>query len=177
VVREVEAKTPYKVVGADCDADTELTGVIRSFTKNILLENQLNEQRQAETNLVVEVVWRDLRTGRILSLEGRKPGEAATPELPALAGAAGPVAVAPGVMAPGAASAPTSPSNATAGVTPPDTPLTPVAPPQPTRPGPGVLVASLADFVPELGQTTTTARQRNVDRLAVQIVSMMETPW
>ena len=26
VVREIEAKTPYKVVGADADADTELTG-------------------------------------------------------------------------------------------------------------------------------------------------------
>jgi hypothetical protein len=38
-------------------------------------------------------------------------------------------------------------------------------------------VASVADFIPELGESRATAEQRNVRRLAVQIVSMMEKPW
>src|ERR687884_259892 len=48
VVREIELKTPYKVVGADCDADTELTGTIVAYNKGILNRNQQNEVREAE---------------------------------------------------------------------------------------------------------------------------------
>jgi hypothetical protein len=40
-----------------------------------------------------------------------------------------------------------------------------------------VVVTSIANFIPELGESITTAQKRNVDRLAVQIVSMMEKPW
>ena len=32
-------------------------------------------------------------------------------------------------------------------------------------------------FAPELGQTNTSAYQLNIQRLATQIVSMMESPW
>ncbi len=67
VIREIEAKTPYKVVSGDCAADTELTGRIIALSKNLLNRNQLNEVREAETVLAVEIVWRDLRTGEILS--------------------------------------------------------------------------------------------------------------
>ncbi len=73
VVREIEAKTPYKVVSAGCDADTELTGNIVQFTKIILNRNQVNEVREAETILGVEIVWRNLRTGEILSLPRKGP--------------------------------------------------------------------------------------------------------
>jgi Lipopolysaccharide-assembly len=65
VVREIEAKTPYKVVGPNCTADTELTGTITNFQKNIINRTQLNEVREAETVLSVEVVWRDLRPDRV----------------------------------------------------------------------------------------------------------------
>jgi hypothetical protein len=40
-----------------------------------------------------------------------------------------------------------------------------------------ILVQSIATFIPEVGQSLTTAEQRNVNRLAEQIVSMMEKPW
>src|SRR5262249_42619491 len=33
VVREIESKTPYKVVSGDCPADTELSGTIINLTK------------------------------------------------------------------------------------------------------------------------------------------------
>src|SRR3989442_5642243 len=81
VVREIEAKTPYKVVSAGCDADTELTGNIVQFTKIILNRNQVNEVREAETILGVEIVWRNLRTAEILSLPRKGPG--APPPVPA----------------------------------------------------------------------------------------------
>src|SRR5262249_14670761 len=67
VVREIELKTPYKVVGLGSPADTELDGKIIGFGKQILNRNQLNEVREAETILTVEITWRDLRTGEILS--------------------------------------------------------------------------------------------------------------
>ena len=133
VVREIESKTPYKVVQeADC-ADTELIGTVVGRSKAVVNYNQLAETREAQTTLSVEVVWRDLRPGRsgeILSLPlPGKPGD----------------------------------------------PLPP--PPAPGAPVPPVLVQSLATFIPELGGSLTTAEKENVDKLAVQIVSMMEKPW
>jgi hypothetical protein len=81
VVREIELKTPYKVVSGDCAADTELTGTIVGFPKQLLNRNQLNEVREAETLLTVELVWRDLRTGEILS-QPRRPGPLPPPPPP-----------------------------------------------------------------------------------------------
>src|SRR5439155_5424218 len=63
VIREIEAKTPYKVVSDRGHADTELTGNVLTLTKNLLLRNQLNEVREAEAVLTVAVVWKDLRSG------------------------------------------------------------------------------------------------------------------
>ncbi|HEV3116019.1 MAG TPA: LPS assembly lipoprotein LptE [Gemmataceae bacterium] len=134
VVREIEAKTPYKVVGEGCSADTELTGNIVNYTKAILNRTQLNEVREAETTLSVEIVWRNLNTGEILSrpLSGK---EAPPPPL----------------------------TNPTPGAAPPRPPV--------------VLVQSIGHFIPEIGGSLATAEKENVDRLAVQIVSMMEKGW
>jgi hypothetical protein len=52
----------------------------------------------------------------------------------------------------------------------------PPLPPVPAKPPP-VVVQSITFATPELGPSVATARQTNVDRLAVQIVSMMEKPW
>ena len=57
VVRQIQLKTPYRVVSSWKDADTELTGTIVLANKSILNRNQLNEIREAETSLVVELVW------------------------------------------------------------------------------------------------------------------------
>jgi hypothetical protein len=133
VIREIGLKTPFRVVGAACDADTELTGTITAFTKIPVNRNQLNEVREAETTLTVEVVWRDLRTGDILSQPPARPDP-----IPLLAD-----------QPPGAGQPPQGP----------------------------VIVSSVASFIPEVGGSITTARQQNIDKLAVQIVSMMEKPW
>ena len=90
VIREIEAKTPFKVVSSCEKADTELIGKIVNTRKNIVLFNQIGEVREAEALMGVELVWRDLRpgrTGEILSAEG-KP-------LPGLGGDASTVVVAP----------------------------------------------------------------------------------
>ena len=201
LVREIEAKTPYKVVGADANADTELTGEIMAFTKGTLNVNPLNEIREQQTTLTVAVVWRDLRTGVYLSDSSRRPGTGPAPVLPALPGTTQ-LAIAPGAIAPGVISPPTNPGDgrATLGreTTPPTAsngfpaPLVngpngqPVPPaigpdglplPPTVPPSAKVTITSLGDFIPELGQSLATAQQQNVDRMAVQIVAMMEKPW
>jgi hypothetical protein len=176
VIREIEQKTPYKVVGPGCEADTELSGVVTVFTKGLLNLNPLNEVREAELTLGVEVVWRNLRTGEYLTKPPRRPGEAPLPQLqapfgPQLATAVPvppaapqePVAAEP---PPGALPAPAGPPLVTGAPLPPELAKPPV-----------VLIRSAASYIPELGQSTTTALQRNVDSIAVQIVSMMESPW
>jgi hypothetical protein len=155
VVREIELKTPYKVVGADHDADAELTGVIIGFTKGTLNVNPLNEVREQETNLIAEVTWRNLRTGECLSDVARRPNGVPGPPLPLLPGAT-PVLLGPDGK-----------------------PLLGLdGKPLPASPGGGkIVITSLGDFIPEIGQSLTTAQQQNVNRMAVQIVSMMEKPW
>src|SRR3974377_1913889 len=46
VTKEIEWKTPFKVVSDRSKADTELTGSIAAYNKNILNRNQLNEIRE-----------------------------------------------------------------------------------------------------------------------------------
>lgn len=72
VIKEIEAKTPYKVVAGGQPADTELDGAIVNSGKNIINRNQLNEVREAETRVSVEIFWRDLRTGELLSQPKKK---------------------------------------------------------------------------------------------------------
>jgi hypothetical protein len=128
VIREIGVRTPFTVVSADCPADTELTGTITLLNKLAVNRTQLNEIREGQTTLGVEIVWRDLRTGEILS-QPRTKSDLDNPAPP------------------------------------------PTSPPKP------VLIQSLGDYIPELGGSTATALQQNVNRMAVLIVSKMEMPW
>jgi hypothetical protein len=178
IVREIEAKTPYKVVRDN--ADTELIGNIKTFNQGILNYNQLFERREVETTLLVEVAWRDLRTGKFLTAPRRLPGmplpDEALPTPPAL------VENAPSrVLAPIPAT-PTSPLNTGMTEVPglPGNDAAAVAPPLPGSLIPPLafqLVRSVGRYIPELGQSISTAQKENVDRMAIQIVSMMEIPW
>jgi len=178
IVREIEAKTPYKVVTGN--ADTELVGSIKSFSKGVLNYNQLYEQREVETVLLCEVAWRDLKTGRYLTAPLRLPGQPVPVE--ALPSPVALVENAPEsrVLAPITAT-PTSPLNQ-GGTDVPSTPTTPQKEPLP--PGAPIapplaiqLVRSVGRYIPELGQSISTSQKENVDRMAIQIVSMMEAPW
>jgi Lipopolysaccharide-assembly len=151
IVREIESKTPYKVVSDRTKADTELSGTVLLLTKNTILRNQLNENREQEVVLTAAIVWRNLRTGEILSKARRAPTVVPTPGIPALE-----IPEATGLPPP------------------------PPVPPPNTAAGPGaepVLVTGLGDFIPELGQSNATAYQQAINRLATQIVALMEKPW
>lgn len=147
VVKEIEMKTPFKVVSDRDKADTELTGTIVAFTKQILNRNQLNEVREAEQVLTVGVVWKDLRSGEILS----------QPRVP-LANGQGDGPLPPLSTGPSVAPTAANPSGS-------------ACPPQP------VIVAATGTFAPEIGQSTTSGQQVALNRLANQIVQLMEKPW
>jgi Lipopolysaccharide-assembly len=131
VVREIEAKTTFKVVSGPGHADTELSGTIQLMNKNVVLPTPLNEIRVGETVMVVALQWKDLRTGEYLTRPKAGPGSLPPDALPGAQ----------------------------------------------LLPPPPVIVTSTADFAPELGESITTAQQKNINRLAIQIVSMMEKPW
>ena len=72
VCKELEKKTPYKIVRCD-NADTTLKGEIKSVRKRVLFQTPENEARELEMALAVDVEWRDNRTGALLC-NGQTPG-------------------------------------------------------------------------------------------------------
>lgn len=60
VVKEIELKTPYKVVDTPL-ADSVLTGQLRHNSKHVLVESNRDQPRDVEVDFRVEVVWRDSR--------------------------------------------------------------------------------------------------------------------
>jgi hypothetical protein len=139
VIKEIEKRTPWKVVQEDADAELRLT--ILGLPKRVILPNQLNEVRQAELTLSVEMAWYDLRT--CPDLPSRRGPQLPPPPPPPLTNASDPLA-----------------------------PL-----PPPTRPLAPILVQRSVTFIPELGESYATARQKVVSEMAEQIVSLLEVPW
>jgi len=149
VVREIGKRTRFKVVSDPERADTELQANVVGIDKTVLNRNLQNLIREADIVLSVDVLWRDLRSGEVLSApkRGRMSGPAGVPVIPS---------------DPPPVFDPTDPA-------PPPADLVRIAPP--TR-----LVATGREL-PELGESSTTASQRAVNAMAIQIVSMMEKPW
>jgi hypothetical protein len=56
VCKEIEAKTPYKVVGTP-QADSVLTAKLISDTKRVIIEDKFDFPREVEANIAVEVRW------------------------------------------------------------------------------------------------------------------------
>ena len=110
VVKEIERRTPYKVVGTPDDADTTLEGTVNFSDKNVVLENPYNLPRQLTTTMVVLATWTDNKA------EEKKP------------------------------------------------------------PNPAI-IADTFNFYPEIGETAQAAYYRTCEKLATQIVNMMEMPW
>jgi hypothetical protein len=111
VQKEIEKRTPFKVVGTPEGADMILDGEINFADKNIIVENPFNLPRQLTATLLANVRWTH-----------NPPLEK---ELKA----------------------------------------DPVA------------VSATVNFVPEVGETSMTAFLRANQKLAMQIVDMMEEPW
>jgi hypothetical protein len=71
VVKEIEAKTPYKVVG-DQSADSILTGRIAKDHKRPLAENRNDFPRDIDVGFVLQVSWQD-RRGNLIGQPVRFP--------------------------------------------------------------------------------------------------------
>jgi hypothetical protein len=143
VVRELAGrKTPMRVVSDPARADTELIGTITQVTKNVHNRNPQNLTREMEMTIVVEVLWRDLRSGDVLTNPKR-----------------------PKQLAPPAPAAAFDPSREPP---PPDAPNDAIRPVQ--------IIAS-GRALPELGESNATADKMAVERMARQIVNMMERGW
>ncbi len=56
VCKDIETKTPYKVVGTP-NADSVLTGKLIADTKRVIVEDQYDMPRETEVNMAVEVRW------------------------------------------------------------------------------------------------------------------------
>jgi hypothetical protein len=67
VIRELRTRSRIRVVSDRETADTELLGTLVNVNKNVLNRNQQNLPRETEITLGVQIVWTDLRDGRILS--------------------------------------------------------------------------------------------------------------
>ncbi|WP_435007474.1 LPS assembly lipoprotein LptE [Tundrisphaera lichenicola] len=110
VIKEIERRTPYKVVGRPEDADSTLDGTVNFSDKNVIVENPFNLPRQLTSTMIVVVTWTDNKAERK------------------------------------------------------------------ENPNPAV-IAETFNFYPEIGETSQAAFYRTSERLATQIVNMMEEPW
>ena len=66
VQKQIQERTPYRLA-KDERADTKLTMKIKSIRKTVLGTTAQNDPRELQVQYSVEVVWEDLRTGRILA--------------------------------------------------------------------------------------------------------------
>jgi len=66
VVKEVELRTPYKVVGPD-EADSVLTVRLASDNKRVIANNRFSEPRDIETDFFIQTSWVDRRGDLIMS--------------------------------------------------------------------------------------------------------------
>lgn len=111
VMKEIEKRTPYKVVGSPEGADATLEGIINLADKNLMVENPNNLPRQLSVMLLVSVKFVDNRAG--VEKKDVQPA----------------------------------------------------------------IFVELVPLYPELGETTSSAFQKGMAKLARDIVNTMEQPW
>ncbi len=140
VVDEIEKRTPWKVISDPDSADTELQATMNVLSKNVLVRTPFNGAREIEITAGVEIVWRDLRTGIVLSNPRPTKTEEITSDIPAF------------------------------------DPTVPKTKPIPETPQP-VSLQEIGRGYLEVGETSTTALQMALKRLATKIVNAMEKPW
>ena len=116
VCKEIEKRTPFKVVGDEATADSVLTARVVADTKRMRVESPTDQSRMVEMNYQVLVTWAD-RGGSVIA-SGDVPLPAAT-----------------------------------------------------------VDVGQAAALVPEFGRSVASTQMESIEKLAQQIVGLMEEPW
>ena len=76
VCKEIEKRTPFKVVGSEGGADSVLTGRVVADTKRMVVESPTDQSRMVEMNYQALVTWAD-RGGTVIA-SGEVPLPAAT---------------------------------------------------------------------------------------------------
>ncbi|MCE9629484.1 MAG: hypothetical protein K8S94_02025 [Planctomycetia bacterium] len=76
VCKEIEKRTPFKVVGSDGAADSVLTARIVADTKRMVVESPTDQSRSVQMNYQALVTWAD-RGGTVIA-SGEVPLPAAT---------------------------------------------------------------------------------------------------
>jgi len=66
VLNEIKARTPFRLAKSEA-ADTKLTMKVKPMRKSVLGTTADNDPRELQVQYAVDVVWEDLRTGRILA--------------------------------------------------------------------------------------------------------------
>jgi hypothetical protein len=85
VIREIGSKTTMRIVSRREIADTELKLKIINWHKNLIIPTPTNQIRQSEVGMGIEVVWLDLRPGRVGEvLSNAKPSLPQEPPLPGM---------------------------------------------------------------------------------------------
>jgi len=116
VQKQIQERTPFRLAKDD-RADTKLTMKIKSIRKSVLGTTAQNDNRELQLQYAVDVVWEDLRTGRILAQNK--------------------VSIDPEVTK----------------------------------------LFAQSEFAPELGQSLATGTQEAIQKMARQVVELMEAPW
>jgi hypothetical protein len=116
VQKQIQQRSHFRLLKDD-EADTRLTGRIIDLRKSALGQTRNSDARELQVNLLVEVTWEDVRSGKILAQQS--------------------------------------------------VPLPPEM----------LQLAAQAEYAPEVGQSLATGDQTAINRLARNIVDMMETPW
>jgi hypothetical protein len=111
VIKEIERRTPYKVIQNESEADSMLEGTVNFTEKNVVVENIYNLPRQLTATMIVYATWTNQHRDKK------------------------------------------------------DPPPVPAA------------ISETFNFYPEIGETSEAAFYRCCEKLAVQIVNMMEEPW
>ncbi len=72
LIKEIEARTPYKVVHDRSGADTELRGEVLELDTPVVSEDLDTDRAiDVQTTLVCWFEWRDLRSGQVLARRER----------------------------------------------------------------------------------------------------------
>ncbi len=67
VHKQIQSRTPFRLVKEG--GDTRLTGRIVDVRKNVLGETRNDDPRELQVNIALEVIWEDVRAGRVLAQE------------------------------------------------------------------------------------------------------------
>ena len=72
LINKINSRTTLRIAPRD-QADTVITGQITDFRQYVLTEDALNNVREMQVTLIVDMTWTDRRTGRVITTVSNMP--------------------------------------------------------------------------------------------------------